>query len=216
MPKRRNPWENSSPLQLKTRIGFKEIASGVNGDHYMKAVYEKTKELLFAGARKESTTCPTSSIDFGEYGGGGGSIEHLLDEPIPVGQTALDKNGCVIGRIDYNELSNVMDHHVMDCVSDSQMSSQGSTGSQSTLNMYGFFKSAPAVTSTPHPSPAKGCQCCGKNTARPVLKCGFCSRKICLDCHRTCNSCQQGFCSLCSTINYNNSMEQIFCLNCFS
>lgn len=39
MPKRRNPFGDGSPLQLKTHIGTKELNTGVSGEQNLKAVY---------------------------------------------------------------------------------------------------------------------------------------------------------------------------------
>lgn len=39
MPKRRNPFGDGSPLQLKTHIGIKELNTGVSGEQNLKAVY---------------------------------------------------------------------------------------------------------------------------------------------------------------------------------
>lgn len=51
MPKRRCPWADSAPLQLKTHVTQKEVNEGVARDTNMTAVYERTKSLLFSGAR---------------------------------------------------------------------------------------------------------------------------------------------------------------------
>ena len=39
MPKRRNPFGDGSPLQLKTHVGKKELNHGVSGEQNLKAVY---------------------------------------------------------------------------------------------------------------------------------------------------------------------------------
>ncbi|KAL5008661.1 hypothetical protein ScPMuIL_014242 [Solemya velum] len=51
MPKRPNPF-GDCPMQTKTHISQKEVDTGVNRDKNMKAVYDRTLELLFSGAKK--------------------------------------------------------------------------------------------------------------------------------------------------------------------
>ncbi|XP_053560531.1 apoptosis regulatory protein Siva-like [Bombina bombina] len=51
MPKRSYPFKNVSPLQLKTRVGTKELSLGVLGEKYRREIFEKTKNLLFSGAK---------------------------------------------------------------------------------------------------------------------------------------------------------------------
>ncbi|XP_052273946.1 apoptosis regulatory protein Siva-like isoform X2 [Dreissena polymorpha] len=52
MPKRRNPFGDSSPLQLKQHVGKKEVDMGIAKHQNMKSVYERTKELLFSGSKR--------------------------------------------------------------------------------------------------------------------------------------------------------------------
>ncbi|OCT64921.1 hypothetical protein XELAEV_18041159mg [Xenopus laevis] len=51
MPKRSYPFDGVSPLQLKTHVGDKELCQGVAGDTLMRDIFEKTKMLLFKGAK---------------------------------------------------------------------------------------------------------------------------------------------------------------------
>ncbi|OCT68446.1 hypothetical protein XELAEV_18039747mg [Xenopus laevis] len=51
MPKRSYPFDSVSPLQLKTHVGEKELCQGVAGDTLMRDIFEKTKMLLFKGAK---------------------------------------------------------------------------------------------------------------------------------------------------------------------
>jgi hypothetical protein len=45
--------------------------------------------------------------------------------------------------------------------------------------------------------------------------CTFCDRHVCKQrCIRVCESCQCRFCTFCSTINYNDRLERIYCLDC--
>ncbi|KAM9294184.1 apoptosis regulatory protein Siva [Gastrophryne carolinensis] len=51
MPKRSYPFDSLAPPQLKTRIGQKELSQGVCGDSLKREIFEKTKKLLFSGAK---------------------------------------------------------------------------------------------------------------------------------------------------------------------
>ncbi|XP_052768426.1 apoptosis regulatory protein Siva-like isoform X2 [Mya arenaria] len=52
MPKRRNPFGECSPLQLKQHVAQKEVDLGVAKDQNMKSVYERTRDLLFSGSKR--------------------------------------------------------------------------------------------------------------------------------------------------------------------
>ncbi|KAL4237473.1 Apoptosis regulatory protein Siva [Mactra antiquata] len=52
MPKRRNPFGDCSPLQLKQHVGTREIDLGVNQHEKMRSVYERTRDLLFSGSKR--------------------------------------------------------------------------------------------------------------------------------------------------------------------
>ncbi|XP_075047849.1 apoptosis regulatory protein Siva isoform X2 [Mixophyes fleayi] len=51
MPKRSYPFESLAPPQLKTHISQKELSQGVCGEHLKREIFEKTKKLLFSGAK---------------------------------------------------------------------------------------------------------------------------------------------------------------------
>ncbi|XP_051478200.1 apoptosis regulatory protein Siva [Apus apus] len=51
MPKRSCPFSRPAPLQLKTRVGLRELSRGVRGEEYRREIYERTRQLLFRGAR---------------------------------------------------------------------------------------------------------------------------------------------------------------------
>ena len=46
MPKRRNPFGDGSPLQLKTHVGKKELNHGVSGEQNLKAVYGNLLDIF--------------------------------------------------------------------------------------------------------------------------------------------------------------------------
>ncbi|NXU01383.1 SIVA protein, partial [Buphagus erythrorhynchus] len=51
MPKRSCPFGDAAPLQLKTRVGLRELSRGVRGEEYRREVFERTRRLLFRGAQ---------------------------------------------------------------------------------------------------------------------------------------------------------------------
>nr|KAF6502613.1 SIVA1 apoptosis inducing factor [Molossus molossus] len=51
MPKRGCPFGDAAPLQLKVRVGWKELGRGVCAEHYSREIFEKTRQLLFRGAQ---------------------------------------------------------------------------------------------------------------------------------------------------------------------
>ncbi|XP_053924123.1 apoptosis regulatory protein Siva [Cuculus canorus] len=51
MPKRSCPFGDAAPLQLKTRVGLRELSRGVRGEEIRREVFERTRRLLFKGAQ---------------------------------------------------------------------------------------------------------------------------------------------------------------------
>uniref|UniRef100_A0A8C5WGV6 SIVA1 apoptosis inducing factor n=1 Tax=Leptobrachium leishanense TaxID=445787 RepID=A0A8C5WGV6_9ANUR len=51
MPKRSYPFDASCPHQLKTHVGPKELSEGVMGKQYKQEIFDRTKKLLFNGAK---------------------------------------------------------------------------------------------------------------------------------------------------------------------
>nr|XP_008505020.1 PREDICTED: apoptosis regulatory protein Siva [Equus przewalskii] len=51
MPKRGCPFADAAPLQLKVRVGQRELSRGVCAERYSREIFEKTKQLLFRGAQ---------------------------------------------------------------------------------------------------------------------------------------------------------------------
>ncbi|CAK8694230.1 apoptosis regulatory protein Siva-like [Clavelina lepadiformis] len=52
MTKRRNPWHDESPFQLKTHISTREVAYGIDGGQYKNQIYGYTKQLMLNGAKE--------------------------------------------------------------------------------------------------------------------------------------------------------------------
>lgn len=55
-----------------------------------------------------------------------------------------------------------------------------------------------------------------KSSLLSSRSCHFCEQPTCKDCLRQCEVCHESFCSVCSNINYDSSMEKVFCLDCAS
>ncbi|XP_007518426.3 apoptosis regulatory protein Siva [Erinaceus europaeus] len=51
MPKRGCPFADAAPLQLKVRVGPRELSRGVCAERYSREIFEKTRQLLFRGAQ---------------------------------------------------------------------------------------------------------------------------------------------------------------------
>ncbi|KAM3918579.1 apoptosis regulatory protein Siva isoform 2-T2 [Leptodactylus fuscus] len=51
MPKRSYPFDSLAPPQIKTHVGQKELCQGVCGDSFKREIFERTKKLLFSGAK---------------------------------------------------------------------------------------------------------------------------------------------------------------------
>ncbi|KAM4853525.1 apoptosis regulatory protein Siva [Thomomys bottae] len=73
MPKRGCPFADAAPLQLKVRVGQKELSRGVCAERYSREVFEKTKQLLFRGAQASR----------GHMWNEGCAIVHLPESPQP-------------------------------------------------------------------------------------------------------------------------------------
>ncbi|CAH2328647.1 apoptosis regulatory Siva [Pelobates cultripes] len=51
MPKRSYPFDGVTPQQLKIHVGQREMCESVLGERYKQEIFEKTKKLLFSGAK---------------------------------------------------------------------------------------------------------------------------------------------------------------------
>ncbi|KAG6933253.1 SIVA1 apoptosis inducing factor [Chelydra serpentina] len=81
MPKRPCPFRDGAPLQLKTRVGLRELSRGVLGEKYRRELFEKTKELLFRGAQAYM-----ESVWKGKLGNAAGACT-VADFPEPLKDT---------------------------------------------------------------------------------------------------------------------------------
>lgn len=60
------------------------------------------------------------------------------------------------------------------------------------------------------------CQCCFRLVSDITIskRCSFCIKTGCATCIQNCESCYESFCLHCTTANYSDSYERIFCLDC--
>mmetsp|Transcript_28399 Transcript_28399/g.42459 ORF Transcript_28399/g.42459 Transcript_28399/m.42459 type:complete len:329 (+) Transcript_28399:177-1163(+) len=68
-------------------------------------------------------------------------------------------------------------------------------------------------TPTPKTSSSIGTSCSTIGFTN-FTKCTHCDRFACDSCAQACVSCQMQFCTFCSTVNYDEEVERIFCLDC--
>ncbi|KAJ8308037.1 hypothetical protein KUTeg_012911 [Tegillarca granosa] len=177
MPKRRNPFGEYSPMQLKTHVGTKEFNMSSCGEQNLKDVYERTRQLLFNAAQKNNAMV-TDMNDNHVITPMDSPPQIYLTPPQPEsGQLTLDSGGHLSGPVAMEST-----------MSDAAVASK--TSKEKSLN----------------------CTFCKKTSAK--VKCNFCEKLSCRNCVQLCSACNGEFCQLCSTINYDEAMERIFCLNC--
>ncbi|KAK6182361.1 hypothetical protein SNE40_010069 [Patella caerulea] len=189
MPKRTNPFGDSSPLQFKTHVGTKEIDMGVCQQQNMKQVYEKTKDLLFKGAQKQESVY---NID--------ANSNHILEpQPLlmttdlPAGQMCFDKDGQLTTASTVNQCRSIDSM----CLSIENQS-----------NQFQFGKQKPAQD-------PNACFSCRKPVIPQLkIRCHFCDKIVCSTCSRNCDDCTHTYCQMCSVLNYDEAMERAFCFNC--
>ncbi len=58
------------------------------------------------------------------------------------------------------------------------------------------------------------CAVCRLSGRTAKVSCGYCERGACSSCARPCDGCGGVFCGTCSTINYDERMDRVFCLGC--
>mmetsp|Transcript_26763 Transcript_26763/g.74812 ORF Transcript_26763/g.74812 Transcript_26763/m.74812 type:complete len:161 (+) Transcript_26763:135-617(+) len=58
------------------------------------------------------------------------------------------------------------------------------------------------------------CQSCDEELGSVV--CSFCSNHMCDMCTQQCDLCQDVFCSLCSSKNFDERHDRVFCLDCYA
>ncbi|XP_004376814.1 apoptosis regulatory protein Siva [Trichechus manatus latirostris] len=93
MPKRGCPFGDAAPLQLKVRVGPKELSRGVCGERHSREVFERTRQLLFRGAQ----ACMDPMCD--EASPEDCTLVHLPEspKPSPTGVPGLTSGQMLIG-----------------------------------------------------------------------------------------------------------------------
>ncbi|XP_060062860.1 uncharacterized protein LOC132543385 [Ylistrum balloti] len=255
MPKRRNPFGDSSPLQLKTHVGQKELADGISGKEHLKAVYERTRQMLFSGATKNKTNAMITDANDNNITFPSQSPPQTVPTITLSGQMCLTTEGqLTMSALSTQEMA--VDMGVSQMVPSATHSGQMCLTPWGQLAMANAFTQEMAVdmgVSQRVPSKTLPGQMCidqtgqlttpapqeqmsvdtdpcppksfdffkmngkgkfpGKKTCQSNRsKCGFCEKMV--DKVQQCCNCQAEFCHLCSTSNYDECMERIFCLSC--
>ncbi|KAM9201829.1 apoptosis regulatory protein Siva isoform 1-T1 [Dugong dugon] len=93
MPKRGCPFGDAAPLQLRVRVGPKELSRGVCGERHSREVFERTRQLLFRGAQ----ACMDPMCD--EASPEDCTLVHLPEspKPSPTGVPGLTSGQMLIG-----------------------------------------------------------------------------------------------------------------------
>ncbi|XP_033735303.1 apoptosis regulatory protein Siva-like [Pecten maximus] len=219
MPKRRNPFGDCSPLQLKTHVGQKELSDGVSGKDHLKAVYEKTRQILFSGAMKSKTNNMITDANDNNI------IFPSQSPPQTVPSTTLPGQMCLThgGQLTMSAPSTQEQMTVDTCMS--QRVPSATLPGQMCLDQTGQLTTPQeqmSIDTDPCPPKSfdffklkgKGNFPAKKNCQVNPSKCCFCENMVAKDSIQQCCSCQGDFCQLCSTINYDECMERMFCLNC--
>mmetsp|Transcript_311 Transcript_311/g.1041 ORF Transcript_311/g.1041 Transcript_311/m.1041 type:complete len:183 (+) Transcript_311:71-619(+) len=75
---------------------------------------------------------------------------------------------------------------------------------------------APGTPQEPTPSESTCQLCIPGSRGRPLVPCSHCGRQVCDLCIRTCDGCQDVFCTACCTPNYEEALDRDFCFECDS
>jgi len=57
------------------------------------------------------------------------------------------------------------------------------------------------------------CFACNKKSQN-IVQCTYCTNKTCDLCSRQCDKCLDIFCRFCSSLNYDERFDRVFCLSC--
>ncbi|XP_069118333.1 apoptosis regulatory protein Siva-like [Argopecten irradians] len=219
MPKRRNPFGDCSPLQFKTHVGQKELVDGISGKDQLNAVYEKTRQMLFNGAMKNKTNAMMTDANDNNISFPSLSPPQTVPSVTLPGQMCLTPGGhltmsapstqevmtvdtCISQRVPNVTLSGQMCFDQTGHLTTPQ-EQQMSVDPSYTPKSFDFFKMK-----------GKGKFSGMNNSQSKKSKCCFCENAVAEGSIQQCCSCQGEFCHLCSTINYDECMERMFCLNC--
>lgn len=188
MPKRRNPFGDGSPLQLKTHIGTKELNTGVSGEQNLKAVYERTKNMLFNGVQSlYSSDTVTADAN--------------CNLPFIANYNTVDNASQVPGQLVIDHEGQLTVPSALNKANSEEMETGNPTpfGLSSNSSSFDFSKGKKSVDRRRLPSNER---------------CNFCEKALERDRTLQCCNCQRNYCQFCSIINYDESSERVFCLGC--
>ncbi|KAK7505427.1 hypothetical protein BaRGS_00003172 [Batillaria attramentaria] len=164
--------------------------------HLLPPSHGFTSQTAFKGSPDMSPSLATSEAF-------GGMPEAKALEPIP-GQLCLDSRGQLTAP--------------MDCDAPTDRNGCGAfvdDGAVSRTHGLGRFGFKSTKQASGKAESAAVCQTCRRPLAATrCVRCQFCEKGVCVDCVRQCDRCYDNFCQVCTTINYDEAMERIFCLNC--
>ncbi|ELU18090.1 hypothetical protein CAPTEDRAFT_160692 [Capitella teleta] len=203
MPKRPNPFGDSSPLQFKTRVRKKEVDLGVCREENMRLVYDRTRDLLFSGSKQLLHPKPSSCISqMQELDAQQVNRSEIHPRPQPTlkqVQFAVEPNHGACG-MDCEEMGDPNNNAFSVLMSSRSSSRVGETKR--------ILRANSAVQSF------CVCQTCNRPCQMGVSHCSFCDKLTCANCIRQCHGCQGFYCHVCSVLNYDDSSERPFCLHC--
>lgn len=233
MPKRPNPFGDCSPLQFKTHISAKEVNLGVGQEQNMRAVYDRTKDLLYQGSKQSLSPCKYEPMtDLTE-------VESRTSLPAQAltGQLRIDSDGYLCGATEPKPQvaaggfsfqmqvpslggAGPMDMDTGDAAmlnNNNVMMPYPPPSGQMTLDPSGRLSHKAGVTQNTLTAGSSGCricQSCNRPCSLRPRVCSFCEKITCSNCLQQCHNCEGLFCHMCSTINYDDCVDKIFCLQC--
>ncbi|XP_062614517.1 apoptosis regulatory protein Siva-like [Saccostrea cucullata] len=188
MPKRRNPFGEGSPLQLKSHIGNKELNAGVSGEQNLKAVYERTKNMLFNGVQ---TLYHSDTV----------TADANCNLPFITNYNTMDATSQVPGQL-------VIDHEGQLTVPSALNRAQNEDMETSQPTAFGLNNSSGTFDFSKGKKPVE------RRRLPSDERCNFCEKALSNEQSLQCCNCQRNFCQLCSVLNYDESFERVFCLGC--
>ncbi|KAK3093381.1 hypothetical protein FSP39_014793 [Pinctada imbricata] len=193
MPKRRNPFGDGSPLQFKTHVRTKELNAGIGGEQNMRSIYERTKDMLFSGAKKnlyENTVMMDANENHPMVPNNNNNII------LPPGVSYVHEEGQMVLN-HQGQLSTPAGG-----CGDEQMDAAASTSTCTDAtgdNTYkwDFFKKKAIPQAQIPLSPTK-------------QSCSFCEKVFLRGNMMQCYNCHGFFCQLCSTTKLSNAIDTIY------
>ncbi|XP_072031031.1 uncharacterized protein [Amphiura filiformis] len=242
MPKRPNPFGDPYATQFKMHISQKEVDLGVNKEQNMKVVYERTLALMYGVPKDPALTNghdmngqPNAHHGMNGHCGVNGQLNgHPGINGQANGHSVNDHQNDINGHGATNALQHLMDRgqqmtsghsetgpsEAMDIdMTDKQELVSGQSFLDSKCRVVNSFPNGAmqskeaAGCHNNNISPPSSCQMCKQGRA-PKSHCNFCDKLLCAHCIRKCDNCEDNFCSICTTVNYDERYEQVFCFSC--